>query len=143
MKLNLLLDTHVVIWMASSPRKIPTRMLAAIEKADHRFVSDVTAFEIQLKHQKNREEFPFSLSHLELTMKEFACTGLPITYNDIRTIGQIQALHSDPFDRLLMAQAANRNVYLATVDEQIIQSFTKYAVFSVFSDRAMKGSHHS
>jgi PIN domain nuclease of toxin-antitoxin system len=137
-KLDLLLDTHIVIWMATAPKRIPKRLLAAIESAGKRFVSHATALEIQLKHLKNEKFFPFSLAHLERVMKEFACTELPITYNDIRAIGHMKPLHQDPFDRVLMAQASNRNIYLATLDQDILRYFHKDKAFYVFADRAMQ-----
>jgi PIN domain nuclease of toxin-antitoxin system len=136
--LDLLLDTHIVIWMATAPKKIPKRLLAAIESADKRLVSHVTALEVQLKHFMNKKVFPFGLDHLEEVMKEFSCTELPISYNDIRAIGQIQPIHQDPFDRLLMAQASNRKVYLATLDQNILSYFRKSKTFYVFADRAMR-----
>jgi PIN domain nuclease of toxin-antitoxin system len=138
-KLDLLLDTHIVIWMAGAPKRIPKRLLAAIESAGKRFVSHATALEIQLKHLKNEKLFPFSLNHLERVMKEFSCTELPITYNDIRAIGDMKPLHQDPFDRVLMAQASNRNVYLATLDQDILRYFHKDKAFHIFADRAMQG----
>lgn len=138
MKLDLLLDTHIVIWMATAPKRIPKRLLAAIESANTRLVSHATALEIQLKHLKNGKVFPFGLDHLERVMKEFSCTELPITYNDIRAIGHMKPLHQDLFDRLLMAQASNRNVYLATLDQDILGFFHKSKAFYVFADRAMQ-----
>jgi PIN domain nuclease of toxin-antitoxin system len=71
-------------------------------------------------------------------MKEFACTELPITYNDIRAIGHMKPLHEDPFDRVLMAQASNRNIYLATLDQDILRYFHKDKAFYIFADRAMQ-----
>jgi len=137
MKLDLLLDTHIVIWMATAPSRIPKRLLGAIETAGHRFVSHATALEIQLKHLKRPELFPFSLHHLDVAMKEFSCTELPITYSDIRTVGQMRPLHQDPFDRLLIAQAANQKVYLATLDQDILRYFHRDKPFAIFADRPM------
>lgn len=131
---DLLLDTHIVLWMAIDPDRIPLALLEAIEEAEHRFVSHVTALEIQLKHLKNPATFPFSLRHLEETMREFSCTELPITYQDIYMIGQMTFLHSDPFDRMMMAQARNRNICLATLDEKIVRTFQKYGAFQVFTE---------
>lgn len=138
MKLDLLLDTHIVIWMATTPNRVPKRLLRAIETASRRFVSHVTAMEIQLKHLKNEKLFPFGLHHLGTAMKEFSCTELSISYEDIRKIGELRHAHADPFDRLLMAQAANRDLYLATLDEDILACFRRGKTFSVFADRAMQ-----
>ena len=132
----LLLDTHVVIWMAKAPDRLPGSLLAAIKSAERRFVSDVTAWEIQIKHQKYGSRFNFSLDQLERTMKTFSCTELPIEYRDIRGLDEMRFLHPDPFDRLLMSQAARRPVYLATLDQNIIKTFEIGKAFSIFTRRA-------
>jgi PIN domain nuclease of toxin-antitoxin system len=135
---SLLLDTHVVIWMANQPDRLPASLRAAINSAQTRFVSHVTAWEIQTKHEKHGPRFDFSLDQLELTMKAFSCTELPIEYQDIRGLNRMRASHPDPFDRLLMSQAARRPVYLATLDHNIIQTFERDKTFSIFTDRARK-----
>ena len=135
----LLLDTHVVIWMAKAPDRLPALLLEAIESAERRFVSNVTAWEIQIKHQKYGSRFDFSLDQLEHTMKTFSCTELAIEYRDIRGLDEMRFLHPDPFDRLLMSQAARRTVYLATLDQNIIKTFEIAKAFSIFTDHAQKG----
>lgn len=129
---DLLLDTHIVIWMAISPRQIPVRLLHAIEQAERRLVSHVTALEIQLKNLKNPAAFPFSLRHLEASMKEFSCTELPLSYSDTAALSQMEFLHSDPFDRLLMAQSRARNLCLATTDKAIHRTFERHRGFPLF-----------
>jgi PIN domain nuclease of toxin-antitoxin system len=133
---SLLLDTHVVIWMATDPERLPGSLLKAIETVQARLVSHVSAWEIQIKHEKYGSRFNFSLNQLEQTMKAFACTELPIEYNDIRGLDQMRFFHPDPFDRLLMSQAALRNLYLATLDQNIIKTFEIEKAFYIFTDRA-------
>lgn len=128
---DLLLDTHVVIWMATTTNRLPDRLLKMIERAAHRFVSHVTALEIQLKNVKNPAAFPFSLQHLEQCMREYSCTELPITYADISMLRQMNFLHPDPFDRLLMAQARIRNLYLTTLDKDILLTFERHKAFRI------------
>lgn len=133
---SLLLDTHVVIWMATDPERLPSSLLRAVEAVETRYVSHATAWEIQIKHERHGQRFNFSLNQLEETMKAFSCTELPIEYRDIRGLNQMRFLHPDPFDRLLMSQAARRPVYLATLDENIIRAFEKEKGFDIFTDRA-------
>ena len=131
---DLLLDTHIVIWMATDPDRIPVRLQNTIEEVKHRFVSHVSALEIQLKNLKNRAAFPFSLRHLEQAMKEYSCTELPITYQDVNALGSMEFLHPDPFDRLLMAQAKQRSICLATMDKDILRTFDRYQAFPLFAE---------
>ena len=133
---SLLLDTHVVIWMATDPGRLPRSLLKAIETVETRLVSYVSAWEIQLKHEKHGARFNFSLDQLEQTMKAFSCTELPIEYKDIRGLNQTRFFHPDPFDRLLMSQAALRPIYLATLDQNIIKTFEIEKAFYIFTDRA-------
>jgi PIN domain nuclease of toxin-antitoxin system len=71
-------------------------------------------------------------------MKEFSCTWLPIAYPDIAMLDRMQFLHSDPFDRLLMAQAASRDVHLATLDRDILRTFERYNSFAAFAHQALE-----
>ncbi len=133
---GLLLDTHVVIWMATDPERLPLSLLRAIQNVETRFVSYATAWEIQIKHDKHGPRFNFSLNQLEQTMKAFSCTELAIDYRDIRGLNQMRFIHPDPFDRLLMSQAALRSVYLATLDRNIIETFEIDKAFYIFTDQA-------
>jgi PIN domain nuclease of toxin-antitoxin system len=74
--LDLLLDTHIVIWTATAPKKISKRLLAAIESADKRLVNHVTVLEVKLKYLKNKKLFPFGLDHLEQVTKRFLVHGI-------------------------------------------------------------------
>ena len=132
---SLLLDTHVIIWMATEPERLPRLLLKAIEAAKMRFVSHVSAWEIQIKHEKHGPRFNFSLEQLEQTMKAFSCTELSVEYNDIRQLNKLRFSHTDPFDRLLIAQASLRPVYLATLDQNITKTFEIDQAFHIFTDR--------
>ena len=129
---SLLLDTHVVIWMSSEPERLPAGLTRAIQNARTRFVSHATAWEIQIKRQKHGTGFGFSLNDLERTMRAFVCTELPIEYQDIRALDEMRFLHADPFDRLIMSQAARRPVHLATLDRNILRTFETTKAFSLF-----------
>lgn len=128
---DLLLDTHIVMWMAVEPKRIPTRWRTSIEAAERCFVSHVTAFEIQLKALKSSPHFGFSLHHLEQTMKAFSLKELPIGYDDIKKMDEMTFMHRDPFDRLLMAQSANRSRLFVTTDKDILLTAKQFKQFQV------------
>ena len=130
----LLLDTHVIIWLGNASRRLPPFLREAIEAAENLLVSHVTALEVQIKYQKHSGRFEFSLQDLERTMKAFSCTELPIEYEDIRALDQIQFLHSDPFDQLLMSQASRRSLRLASLDRNIIKTFTTSKAFDLLTE---------
>ena len=134
----LLLDTHVLVWIATAPERLPRALIKAIEKTETRFVSHVSAWEIQIKHEKHGARFNFSLDQLDRVVKAFSCTEMPIEYQDIRALDRMQFIHPDPFDRLLMAQANQRSVYLTTLDQDIIDTFEKEKSFQILTGRASK-----
>ena len=133
LELDLLLDTHIIIWLATDPDKIPVYLLEMIEIASHRFVSHISALEIQIKHHRSPDQFGFSLEHYSASMKEFAMEELPLTYADIRALDSMQFLHRDPFDRILMTQAASRKLRLVTQDTQIIATGKAFKAFELLS----------
>lgn len=51
---KLLLDTHVFLWVMSSPEKLSRRAAAAIDDADHLYISTITAWEIVMLARKRR-----------------------------------------------------------------------------------------
>ena len=122
--------------MAAAPERLPASLKRAIEKAEIRYVSHASAWEIQVKSEKHGARFGFSLDQMEQTMKAFSCLELPIEYGDIRQLSRMRFLHQDPFDRILMSQASLRPVYLATLDENIIRTFETDRKFRIFTDLA-------
>ena len=127
---DLLLDTHIVMWMAIDPDRIPLRLLEGVESAGQNFVSHVTAPEIQMNVLKSPDIFRFSL---ERTMKEFSLKRLPITYLDIKKLAKMTFLHRGPFDQLLMAQAANRDLAIVTVDKDMRPTCQQHNQFRILA----------
>ena len=131
---DLLLDTHIVIWLATDPDRIPSGIHTKIQQSKRRFVSYVSALEIQIKRTKD-DRFSFSLEDLEQAMTVFSFEKMPLEYSDIQAFGNMRFLHSDPFDRLLMAQAANRSIHLVTFDRDISRTAARYKNFKVLGDQ--------
>ncbi len=130
---DLLSDTHIVIWLATDPQRIPLAWLTLIQEARRRYVSHVTALEGQIKNDKNPELFEFSLQSYEGAVREFSLRELPITYEDIRAFGLMKFLHRDPFDRLLMTQAARMDLCLVTQDHDILRTAERFKAFHILT----------
>jgi PIN domain nuclease of toxin-antitoxin system len=117
--MNLLLDTHTLIWwMEDSPRLGPVA-LRTIEAADTRLISAVSAWEISIKTAIGRLKLSFDPgeSIIELTTRGFQ--PLCIKFRHAWTVGDLPLHHGDPFDRMLVAQARCENLTLVTADERI------------------------
>lgn len=116
--MRLLLDTHLVLWwMAGEPSRISERALAAVgSDGNEPLVSAVTVWEAAIKRGLGKLEAPADL----LAQLERAGVGLlPITARHADRVASLPLHHRDPFDRLLVAQAAVENLPLVSDDEAL------------------------
>ena len=110
--MNLLLDTHVVLWWAEE-RGLSAEAIAAIADPDNEvYVSAASIWEISIKHARGKLRVDDSVYDVHLDGFE----PLPITHAEARMAGALPDHHRDPFDRMLIAQAIARNLTLVTRD---------------------------
>lgn len=113
--MSLLLDTHVFLWWIGEPSRLPGSVTAAIaDPGTLVYVSAVSAWEISIKRglkqlDLRNEEFLYG-------MQESGFTELPVTAAHGLVAGALPLHHRDPFDRMLVAQAANEGMRLVTYD---------------------------
>jgi PIN domain nuclease of toxin-antitoxin system len=118
---NLLLDTHVMLWAALEPERLRPGCRAAIEDgANQVLFSAVSAWEIAIKQSLGTLELsqPAELWIPEVLRK----TGFDALPVDLAAALRVRALpwhHRDPFDRLLVAQALQADLVLATHDANL------------------------
>ena len=121
--MKILLDTHAFIWFDSSPKKLSQKALAACLSEDNQlFISHVSLWEMQIKHQLGKLTLSQPLP--ELVKSQQTDNGLILLNIDashIYGLSQLESHHRDPFDRLLIAQAIEDNLTLMSVDERIQQ----------------------
>lgn len=119
--MNLLLDTHVVVWALSQPTRIPPRVRKLLEaEADAVFVSHISLWEIGMKYPLRRRDTP-PRSAAE-TLEDVVAAGfqlIPLDLGHILAFERLPLLHGDPFDRLLVAQAMAEGLSLVTHDRQL------------------------
>jgi PIN domain nuclease of toxin-antitoxin system len=114
--LNLLLDTHVLLWwLADSPR-LPRPARAAIVDSDLTYVSAASAWEIEIKKSLGKLSAP---DDLEATLAAYHLRPLAVTVAHAITAGRLPRHHGDPFDRMLVAQAKLESLTLVTRDARL------------------------
>jgi PIN domain nuclease of toxin-antitoxin system len=118
---SLLLDTNVVIWTLSASSRISARARRAMSRpAASLVVSVVSVWEIVLKHQAGKLTFKVSLDEVvDQIVYHSPWTILPMVPDCLPALGALPVLHSDPFDRLLIAQAQTAGMAILTADEKI------------------------
>lgn len=116
--MRLLLDTHAFLWWVNNAPELSPKARAAITKADNEcFLSLASCWEMAIK---------ISLGKLSLSQpldrfipEQLLANGFQTLDIDFRHITRLPALpfhHRDPFDRLLVAQAASERLTLVTAD---------------------------
>jgi PIN domain nuclease of toxin-antitoxin system len=125
-----LLDTNILIWALSASDKISSRARRAMSRpAASLTVSIISVWEIILKHQAGKLRLGSSLSEaLDQILYYSPWDILPIAAEHLSALAALPALHKDPFDRLLVAQAQHEDMAIVTADEQI----PKYEVRTIW-----------
>ncbi len=116
--MNLLLDTHLVLWwMTGEASRISKKALAALgSDGIDPVVSAVTIWETAIKRDLGKLEAPDDLlSQLEGAGVEL----LPVTPRHADHVASLPLHHRDPFDRLLVAQATLEGLPLVSDDEWV------------------------
>ena len=120
--MKLLLDTHVLLWAAGQPDQLPGPARALLSDAANELLfSAASLWEITIKRGLGRPDFQVAPRLLRRGLLDNGYVELPITSAHALAVDNLPALHRDPFDRLLLAQAQVEGVALVTADEQVAQ----------------------
>ena len=118
--MNVLLDTHVLIWWDEG-RRIAAEARQAIEEADAVYVSAASAWEVAIKTALGRLR---PTRTVEEAASDSGFLELPVTFRHAEQVTGLPPHHRDPFDRMLVAQAAVEQLTLITRDPV----FARYGV---------------
>ncbi len=118
-----LLDTNVLLWLVSTPDKISDSARQLLHDPETELmVSAASAWEIAIKTRLGRLDGEPLLSAWSDVVADMTATELAIDAGDAILAGRLPWDHRDPFDRMLVAQAARRNLTLATRDADIVRA---------------------
>jgi PIN domain nuclease of toxin-antitoxin system len=120
---NVLLDTHTLLWLVSAPSDVDASALAVIADPNTSvWVTAASAWEIAIKTRLGRLDGEALLSAWADIMADMSTTELPIESLDAILAGRLPWEHKDPFDRVIVAQALRRNLTIATRDSKILDA---------------------
>jgi PIN domain nuclease of toxin-antitoxin system len=112
--MNLLLDTHVLLWWLDDHPTLSKKARAAIAAGENLvFVSAAVIWEIRIKQALGKLEIPRSFRRV---LDDQSFEMLNITIEHAHAIGDLPAHHRDPFDRMLVAQTKVEGLTLVTRD---------------------------
>jgi PIN domain nuclease of toxin-antitoxin system len=110
---RVLLDTHLLLWALAQPAKLTAAARKQIEAADV-YASAASIWEISIKSALGKLEADPAAVMAGLEPAGFSV--LPITGEHAARVAKLPALHKDPFDRMLVAQALTEPMLLLTND---------------------------
>lgn len=121
--MDLLLDSHVLLWWDSgSPRLKPTVRAVLRDPTNTVYVSAATPWELSIKLRKGKLDLHCGPEEL---IEANGFVPLPIEARHGTLAGSLDWSHPDPFDRVLVAQALANNLILVHAD-RIIRTFAGF-----------------
>ena len=121
--MRLLLDSNALFWYVSEPENLSAETFATIDDPDSEvYFSAVNLWELAIKRAKGKLEFEDAEMLDAVGEQNFV--ELPVTSRYGLVAAALPPYHSDPFDRMLIAQARLEGLTLVTSDRQ----FSHYRV---------------
>jgi PIN domain nuclease of toxin-antitoxin system len=128
---RILVDTHLLLWAVSEPKKLPAQARRRIEEAEV-FVSAASVWEVSIKTALGKLAADPTELLAELEPAGFRL--LPVTGEHAAAVALLPPLHSDPFDRMLVAQAKTEPLILLTNDS-VLGGYGDFVEFVAASSR--------
>lgn len=119
--MNLLLDTHVLLWAAYDPARLSTRASNLIlDPANSIYFSVASIWEVAIKASLGRADFAVDPAELRMSLIANEYNEIQIEAAHALRVATLPPLHADPFDRILLAQAMAEGFVLLTQDAKVI-----------------------
>lgn len=116
-----LLDTHAFLWSTLDSDRLSAHARTLLEDGSNDFLlSAASVWEICIKHGKGKLDLAEPPeSYLPKLVAKFGYTTLPVAFVHALRTSSLPQLHTDPFDRLLVAQAQVEGLPILTSDPNI------------------------
>lgn len=116
--MRILLDTHIFLWLITNDRRLTAVYRTALaDPANEVFLSVVSLWEILVKYRLGRLTFtepPEVLLPRERDAHRIQ--NLTLDEASVLRSASLPTIHGDPFDRMLVSQALNHSLTIATAD---------------------------
>lgn len=115
--MRLMLDTQIALWALTGSDRLGARARGLIEDpANEIYVSTASVWEIAIKHAIGRGDMPVSGNRAAELFAQAGYRELPLAWRHAAAIDTLPAIHGDPFDRILVAQALTEPMRLLSRD---------------------------
>lgn len=111
--MQLLRDTHILLWLAGHPDRLSAEARTLIDSPDNELLFGLASFwEIVSKSGLGCDDFKVEARVLCRGLLDNGYGELPIVSAHVIAIESLPAIHKDPFDRVLVAQATVEGITL-------------------------------
>ncbi len=118
--MSYLLDTHVLLWAAGMPERLPADARSLIEDpTSELYFSVASLWEVAIKNGLGRADFNVDPRQLRKGLRNNGYLELSITGTHAVAVDLLPQIHKDPFDRILVAQAQAEALTLLTADSLV------------------------
>jgi PIN domain nuclease of toxin-antitoxin system len=119
--MRILLDTHIFLWFISGDTQLSTDVRDAIRDPDNEvYLSAISVWEILVKYQLGKLPLPeHPETYLPKQRDLHQILSLALDENSVAQLPKLPPLHRDPFDRMLVCQALQNSLTIATVDAAV------------------------
>ena len=119
--MRVLLDSHTLLWDAMGDERLPEAVRRLIDDPRTRLVLSVaTTWELTIKSMAGRLRLPEAPGpYFDGLVRDARFEVLPVEQRHVAALPELPAIHDDPFDRMLIAQALVEDLDLVSGDERI------------------------
>jgi PIN domain nuclease of toxin-antitoxin system len=123
--MDLLLDTHALIWFINGDTQLPDKSVKLISNIETKcFVSIASIWEIAIKLSLGKLALNGGFDEISKIMRHNEIELLPITFEHLKKLLTLEFHHRDPFDRIIISQGLTEEFAVVTKDK----NFPKYNV---------------
>lgn len=122
--MRLLLDTCIFLWYISNDKRLSESVRNEIQNIENKiFLSSVSIWECIVKYQIGKLSFPESPAvYLPEQRRKHGILSLALNESSVAQLVSLPYVHRDPFDRMLICQAIENELTIATADK-IMRSY--------------------
>lgn len=117
--MNLLLDTHCLLWALTDAPQLGPPARRALAAADSVWFSEASIWELGLKWRKGKIALQPRRIVEQALRDRFR--PMPVTLEAILLSSELRHKHGDPFDRMLYAQAQASDCRLLSIDRTLAE----------------------
>jgi PIN domain nuclease of toxin-antitoxin system len=116
----LLLDTHILLWVSGQSHRLSTKARDLLgDERNILMFSAISIWEVAIKYGLDRKDFRADPRRLRRGLLDAGFREIGMTSEHAIAAGRLPALHKDPFDRILIAQADVEGAMLLTADSTV------------------------